>query len=58
MEAAGGSMADVVKTTVFLADMNDFAAMNAVYVVTEDLVSAGGKAASTTEVGDFIAAAV
>ena len=31
IEAAGGSMADVVKTTVFLADMNDFAAMNAVY---------------------------
>ena len=31
VEAAGGSMADVVKTTVFLADMNDFAAMNAVY---------------------------
>ena len=25
IEAAGGSMADVVKTTVFLADMNDFA---------------------------------
>ena len=31
IEAAGGTMADVVKTTVFLADMNDFAAMNAVY---------------------------
>ena len=31
LEAAGGTMADVVKTTVFLADMNDFAAMNAVY---------------------------
>ena len=31
IEAAGGSMADVMKTTVFLADMNDFAAMNAVY---------------------------
>ena len=31
IEAAGGSMADVVKTTVFLADMNDFAAMNEVY---------------------------
>ena len=31
VEAAGGTMADVVKTTVFLADMNDFAAMNAVY---------------------------
>ena len=28
---AGLSMNDVVKTTVFLADMNDFAAMNAVY---------------------------
>ena len=31
LEAAGGSMADVVKTTVFLVDMNDFAAVNAVY---------------------------
>lgn len=28
---AGLAMSDVVKTTVFLADMNDFAAMNAVY---------------------------
>lgn len=28
---AGLSMGDVVKTTVFLADMNDFADMNAVY---------------------------
>ena len=31
LEAAGLSMADVVKTTVFMQDMNDFAAMNAVY---------------------------
>ncbi len=31
LSAAGGSLGDVVKTTVFLADMNDFAAMNAVY---------------------------
>ena len=31
LEAAGATMADVVKTTVFLADMNDFADMNAVY---------------------------
>lgn len=31
MEAAGLSMDNVVKTTVFLADMADFAAMNAVY---------------------------
>ena len=29
--AAGASFQDVVKTTVFLTDMNDFAAMNAVY---------------------------
>lgn len=31
LAAAGCSLADVVKTTVFLADMADFAAMNAVY---------------------------
>ena len=31
IEAAGGSMDTVVKTTCFLADMNDFAAFNAVY---------------------------
>jgi 2-iminobutanoate/2-iminopropanoate deaminase len=31
LKAAGGSLADVVRTTVFLADLNDFAAMNAVY---------------------------
>ena len=31
LEEAGMTMADVVKTTVFMADMNDFAAMNAVY---------------------------
>ena len=31
LEAAGTDMAHVVKTTVFLKDMNDFAAMNGVY---------------------------
>lgn len=31
LEAAGYSCADVVKTTVLLADIADFAAMNAVY---------------------------
>ena len=31
LTAAGGGFDKVVKTTVFLADMNDFAAMNAVY---------------------------
>ena len=31
LEAAGTTMANVVKTTVFLADINDFADFNAVY---------------------------
>ncbi|MGD0799783.1 MAG: RidA family protein [Terracidiphilus sp.] len=31
LEAAGSSLVQVVKTTVFLKDFNDFAAMNAVY---------------------------
>ena len=31
VQAAGGSAQSIVKTTVFLKDMNDFADMNAVY---------------------------
>ena len=31
LEAAGGSMDDVLKTTVYLKDINDFADMNEVY---------------------------
>jgi 2-iminobutanoate/2-iminopropanoate deaminase len=31
LEAGGLTFADVVRTTVFLADMNDFAALNEVY---------------------------
>jgi len=31
LEAAGGSLADVVKTTVFLCDITEFPAMNEVY---------------------------
>lgn len=31
LEAGGMSYADVVKTTIFLIDMNDFAAVNEVY---------------------------
>lgn len=31
LAAAGMSCADVVKTTVFLADINDFAVINAIY---------------------------
>jgi 2-iminobutanoate/2-iminopropanoate deaminase len=31
LDAAGASMEHIVKTTVYLRDMNDFAAMNGVY---------------------------
>lgn len=31
LEAAGSSMAEVVKATVYLADLNDFAKMNDIY---------------------------
>ena len=31
LAAAGGSFANVVRTTIYLADMGDFAAVNAVY---------------------------
>lgn len=31
LEAAGGSLSSVVKTTVYLADMGDFGGMNEVY---------------------------
>jgi 2-iminobutanoate/2-iminopropanoate deaminase len=38
LEAAGASLADVVKTTVYLKDMGEFVAMNQVYATffTED----------------------
>lgn len=36
LEEAGASMANVVKTTVFLSDMNNFAAMNGVYATFFD----------------------
>lgn len=32
IEAAGGTLADMIKCTVFLADMADYAAMNEVYL--------------------------
>jgi len=31
LEAAGGGLENVVKTTIFLADMNDFAKVNEIY---------------------------
>jgi 2-iminobutanoate/2-iminopropanoate deaminase len=47
LDAAGTSLAFVVKTTVFLADMGDFAAMNAVY---GDFFPAPHPARSTVQV--------
>lgn len=50
LEAGGSSLAEVVKTVVYLKSMDDFAAMNAIYA--EYLVPAGGvaPARSTVEV--------
>src|SRR5690349_9790039 len=47
LEAAGSSLDRVLKTTVFLADMNDFAAMNAVYA---EFFTADPPARSTVQV--------
>ena len=47
LEAAGSTVQRVVKTTVFLADINDFAAMNEVYA---RYFSAHRPARSTVEV--------
>ena len=47
LEAGGASLASVVKTTVFLKDMNQFAAMNAVYAT---FFPDGPPARSTVEV--------
>jgi len=46
LEAAGSSYDDVVKTTVFLQDMNDFARMNAVYA---EFFRAPGPARATVQ---------
>jgi 2-iminobutanoate/2-iminopropanoate deaminase len=47
LTAAGSSLDQVVKTTVFLADMGDFAAMNAVYA---EFFPANPPARSTVQV--------
>lgn len=48
LEGAGSSLANVVKTTVFLKNMGDFAAMNEVYAKYFDPASAPAR--STIEV--------
>lgn len=47
VESAGASMNDVIKTTVFLRDMNDFAKMNAIY---GEFFAANPPARSTVQV--------
>jgi 2-iminobutanoate/2-iminopropanoate deaminase len=47
LEAAGSSLDKVVKTTVFLADLNDFATMNAAYA---EFFPAAPPARSTVQV--------
>jgi len=47
LKAAGAGLKDVVKTTVFLSDLNDFAAMNAVYA---EFFPENGPARSTVQV--------
>jgi 2-iminobutanoate/2-iminopropanoate deaminase len=48
LEAGGASLSHVVKTTVFLKDMNDFAAINEVYA---RYFAAAPPARSTVQVG-------
>jgi 2-iminobutanoate/2-iminopropanoate deaminase len=50
LQAAGSSLAQVVKATVFLKDFNDFAAMNAVYGVYLAPQGVAAPARSTVEV--------
>jgi 2-iminobutanoate/2-iminopropanoate deaminase len=49
LEAGGSSLAQVVKATVFLKDINDFAAMNAVYSAYFGQVPAPLPARTTVE---------
>jgi len=44
LEETGVQMQDIVKTTVFLSDMNNFAAMNQVYARYFDAASAPARA--------------
>jgi 2-iminobutanoate/2-iminopropanoate deaminase len=50
LEAAGSRMENVVKSTVFLKDFNDFSAMNAIYGAYLDREGVPPPARSTVEV--------
>lgn len=56
LQAAGLSLANVVKTTVFLADMGDFAAMNDVYAqfFTEPFPARSAVAVKTVPKGALV----
>ncbi len=53
LEAAGSSLANVVKVTVFLADINDFASVNEVYADVFDATGAPPPARSAFEVANL-----
>ena len=56
LQAAGLGLSDVVKTTVFLADMGDFAAMNEVYAsfFTESFPARSAVAVKTLPKGALV----
>ncbi|HWE81110.1 MAG TPA: Rid family detoxifying hydrolase [Gaiellaceae bacterium] len=55
LEAAGSSLGDVVKTTVFLRNLDDFAGMNEIYAAH---IGSAPPARSTVEVGRLPAGAL
>jgi 2-iminobutanoate/2-iminopropanoate deaminase len=58
LEAAGSSLAQAVKTTVFLKDLHDFAAMNAVYGAYFNTEGVPSPARTTVEVSGLPANAL
>jgi 2-iminobutanoate/2-iminopropanoate deaminase len=53
LSSAGTSLANIVKTTVFLAHMNDFQAMNAIYATYFSSASGVAPARSTVAVAEL-----
>src|SRR5215472_18309616 len=53
LNSAGTSLASVVKTTVFLARMSDFQAMNAIYATYFSSASGAAPARSTVAVAEL-----
>jgi len=53
LTSAGTSLANIVKTTVFLTRMSDFQAMNAIYATYFSSASGGAPARSTVAVAEL-----